>query len=201
MRVYDGLEVKQIECGRRSVNLVTDQGLKVTAGQAVIACGYESLKFLPFSVAAMETTYAFITKPLDKAALWADRTLLWETKTPYLYIRTTEDHRLLAGGRDDDYHQHQKRDRALPHKTRALAQDVEKLLGLKIKPDFAWAGAFGSTRESLGYLGSIKHLPRVQFILGFGGNGILYSQIGAELVRDAVLGRQNNLKEVFSFDR
>jgi len=78
---------------------------------------------------------------------------------------------------------------------------VEKLLGLKVRPDFGWAGAFGSTKDALGYLGEIKALPRTFFIMGFGGNGILYSQIGAEIVRDSLKGRKNRLRQVFGFSR
>ena len=201
LRVFDGVEVKQVEAGSKSVTLTTTEGLKVRAKNLVIACGYESEKFLPFSVVKMETTYAFVTKPLGESAIWDQDALLWETKTPYLYIRTTANNRLLAGGRDDEHHNHLKRDRALPGKIRALAGDVEKLLNLKIKPDFSWAGAFGSTKDTLGYLGEIKARPRTFYILGFGGNGILYSLIGAEIVRDSLEGRKNELKQVFGFSR
>ena len=133
--------------------------------------------------------------------VWDQDALLWETKTPYLYMRTTENNRLLVGGRDDGHHDPRKRDRALTRKIKALAGDVEKLLGLEVKPDFGWAGAFGSTKDALGYIGEIRQLPRTYFIMGFGGNGILYSQIGAEVVLDSIQGRKNEWKQVFGFNR
>ena len=201
LTVYDGVEVKGFEVGPRSISLTTGRDQKIKAKFLVIACGYESEKFLPFSVVKMETTYAFITKPLGESDLWDKDALLWETKTPYLYVRTTENNRLIAGGRDDDHHNHRERDRVLPAKIKALVQDVQKLLGLEVQPDFGWAGVFGSTKDTLGYIGEIKNLPRTYFIMGFGGNGILYSQIGAEIVRDSIKGRKNELKNVFGFNR
>ena len=201
LRVFDNVEVKRVEAGPKTVTLTTAQGPKVTAKYLIIACGYESEKFLPFSVVTMETTYAFVTKPLKRSLVWDQDALLWETKTPYLYMRTTENNRLLVGGRDDGHHDPRKRDRALTRKIKALAGDVEKLLGLEVKPDFGWAGAFGSTKDALGYIGEIRQLPRTYFIMGFGGNGILYSQIGAEVVLDSIQGRKNEWKQVFGFNR
>lgn len=201
LKVFDGIEVKQIETNKNYLKVKTSDGKNIKAKYAIVACGYEAKKFLPFSVVKIGTTYAFVTKPLDEARLWENETLLWETKTPYLYIRTTPHHRLLAGGRDDSYHNVGKRNKLLPIKINALVNDVQKLLNMEIKSDFAWAGAFGSTKDSLGYVGSIKQLPRVFFILGYGGNGILYSQIGAEIVRDSILARKNALENLFEFER
>ena len=148
-----------------------------------------------------EATDAVITKPLGESDIGDKDTVLWETRTAYLDVRTTENNRRIAGGQDGDHNNHRERDRVLPAKIKALVQDVQKLLGLEVQPDFGWAGVFGSTKDTLGYIGEIKNLPRTYFIMGFGGNGILYSQIGAEIVRDSIKGRKNELKNVFGFNR
>jgi len=39
------------------------------------------------------------------------------------------------------------------------------------------------------------------FALGFGGNGITFSLIAAEILRDMILGKQNKDADIFSFER
>jgi hypothetical protein len=47
------------------------------------------------------------TKPLDN--LWPDEAMIWETMKPYLYIRTTKDNRIIAGGLDEERNVYLKR--------------------------------------------------------------------------------------------
>src|SRR5258706_378606 len=50
----------------------------------------------------------------------ADRCLIWDTADPYLYLRTTADHRAIIGGGDEPFRDPTARDRLLAAKTRAL---------------------------------------------------------------------------------
>ena len=184
------------------MKIVTKPGWTVTARALVVACGYEAEKFLSRKVLELSSTYALIGKQVDPALLWPGRTLLWETKTPYLYARTTEDNRIIIGGRDDASFNRRKRDAALPGKAARLLGDFGKLFpDIPVQMDFIWAGAFGGTKDSLAYVGRPDNGKNVYFILGFGGNGIVFSQTGAEIVRDAVLGRKNPLADLYSFSR
>ena len=202
LRVYDCSELTTLEEHRRGLTLRLKNGVTVKAAKAVLACGYESLKYLDFHVASIGTTYALATKPLSDPLPWKERTLIWETKDPYLYLRTTADNRVMAGGRDDEAHNPFKADRALPRKVKGLLSDLEALLpGVAIYPDFTWAGAFASTRDSLGYIGPVPSRPHVYANLGFGGNGILYSQIGAEVIRAAIEGEKHPYANTFAFGR
>ena len=66
---------------------------------------------------------------------------------------------------------------------------------------YTWAGTFGETPDGLAYIGHIWQLPNCFFTLGFGGNGITYSIIAAEIIRDALLQRPNADSRLFRFDR
>jgi glycine/D-amino acid oxidase-like deaminating enzyme len=68
-------------------------------------------------------------------------------------------------------------------------------------PAYAWAGTFAETKDGLAYIGSVPELPRCHFTLGFGGNGITYSIVAAEIVRDAIIGRKNRAARLFRFNR
>jgi Glycine/D-amino acid oxidases (deaminating) len=53
----------------------------------------------------------------------------------------------------------------------------------------------------LPYIGSPPGLPDVWFALGYGGNGITFGLVAAEIVRDACLGRVHRAADLFRFDR
>jgi len=108
-----------------------------------------------------------------------------------------------VGGRDEPFYSPGKRDKLLTKKTRLLAHDFDKRFPTlaPILVDFNWAGTFAETADGLPFIGMVKERPRTIFALGFGGNGIVFSQIAGEIIRDAALGKNNPDAHIFSFDR
>ncbi len=95
-----------------------------------------------------------------------------------------------------------KRDKLIAGKTKQLAADFKKLFpAIPFKSEFSWTGTFGSTRDELPFIGTYKSLPNSYFALGFGGNGITFSQIAANIICDQTKGKQNKDAAIFSFDR
>ena len=61
-------------------------------------------EYLKEKVANFKSTYAFVSEPMDAFAGWGeDQCLIWESARPYMYLRTTEDGRILMGGEDDAF--------------------------------------------------------------------------------------------------
>lgn len=201
--VFDRTEVATIEATSRRVVLRTDREASVTCDYLVIAGGYESAKFLRQRVARNHSTYALVTEPLAQMPAWARRTLLWESATPYLYMRNAGDSRLLVGGEDDLVDVGAKRDRAVPRKSARLLRKLRKLLRRDdLEIGFAWAGTFAETEDGLPFFGPHKeHGPRVHFAMAYGGNGIAYSAIGAGLITQRIRRKPHALARLFSFDR
>ena len=199
--VYDHTAIEHIEYRRSGVVLHTGEGCRIKARRLVIACGYESQRYVPQPVETLYTTYALISESVPHGQSWPEKALIWETAHPYLYMRTTDEHRILVGGKDTLYNQRTGFD-LLPRKTAALKSTFEKLFPhLKLKIDFAWAGVFGSTKDGLPYIGSIPERPHTYFALGYGGNGITFSVLAAQIIRDAIKGRKNENSSLFSFSR
>ncbi|MEO6365847.1 MAG: FAD-binding oxidoreductase, partial [Luteimonas sp.] len=156
------------------------------------------------SVSENRSSYAFITDPIDEDVLGAlTRTMVWESARPYLYMRTTSDHRLLVGGEDDTIDIPAKRDARVAKKGNILVKQVAKLFPhIPLKPAFAWAGTFAETEDGLPYFGPhAQHGPRVHFAMAYGGNGITYSMLGAGLLRALIEKRKHPLADLFSFKR
>jgi glycine/D-amino acid oxidase-like deaminating enzyme len=201
-RVHDHTEAVSIRHTKRGVELLTAQKKKIRAKRLVIACGFESQQYLPMRVQRLRSTYAIVSEPCHQQSFWYKNSLIWETADPYIYMRTTQDNRILLGGKDIFYADAVKRDRLISAKTRALEKTFFKLFpSIPFKTDFSWAGTFATTKDGLPYIGSIRQLPHTYFALGFGGNGTTFSIIAAQIIRDIIGGKKNEDREIFSFDR
>lgn len=201
-QVYQNTEVLRIEHGKAHITLHTSS-YKIRCRQLVIACGYESQRYLPLQVEIPNSTFAIVSEPVDTDAdFWHNNSLIWETADPYLYLRSTRDKRIIIGGKDVPVTRDYDRDKLLPKKIKQLEASFSKLFPeIRFKTDFAWAGFFCKTKDGLPYIGAVKELPCTYFALGFGGNGITFSYTAAEIIRDLLLGRPNAQARLFSFYR
>ena len=76
--------------------------------------------------------------------------LFWNTSKSYMYMRTTDDNRLLIGGEDEDFVDPSKRDDLLENKSFKLQNYLKKMLpDYQFPTDFVWAGTFGETKDGL----------------------------------------------------
>ncbi|MBO9717189.1 MAG: FAD-binding oxidoreductase [Pseudoxanthomonas sp.] len=202
--VHDHEEVVDLQATSRRVRLRTASGFQVRASHVVVACGYESQRWLHKPVARNRSSYALVSDPLPPHLLRPlAGSLLWETARPYLYLRTTPDHRLLVGGEDDAIDIPARRDAKVMAKAGKLLQRARELFPqLPLQPGFAWGGTFAETKDGLPWFGAHPQWgPRVLFAMAYGGNGITYSALGAGLLRATVERRRHPLRSLFSFGR
>lgn len=202
-RVHDRTTITRYERESGGVTLHTDHGHQVHARRVIFATGYESQEFLGQQVAQFFNTYAFVSEPLQDLPGWGeDRCLIWETARPYFYTRTTSDGRVLAGGEDTTYRNDTLRDMRIPGKTKRLVKHFNKFFpAIPLEVAYSWAGTFGATKDGLAYIGATPEFPNGYFALGFGGNGITYSLVAAEILRDLVRGIPNPDAAIFRFNR
>jgi glycine/D-amino acid oxidase-like deaminating enzyme len=202
LEVYDHTAISHFRENRHGVELVTETGKKISARKLVIACGYESARYIPQKVQTLQSTYAIISEPAATDHHWHHNALIWETARPYLYLRTTPDNRILVGGKDDDFSDPHRRDKALPAKAKALEQAFKKLFpAIDFRTDFKWAGTFAATKDGLPYIGCLPGKPHTYYALGLGGNGITFSILAAQIISRLALGLQDDDARLFGFDR
>src|SRR4029453_8364250 len=100
-RIHDRTAVTRVRTTRQGVLLETQDGRSIRANRIVTASGYPATRQLSRRTGTLQSTWAFVTEPLPHFAGWPHRCLFWATARPYLYIRSTDDGRLLAGGEDE----------------------------------------------------------------------------------------------------
>jgi glycine/D-amino acid oxidase-like deaminating enzyme len=198
-RLYGPVDVIDVGSGRTAVTLTTRDGIEIRAQHAVFATGYEPLNLVKPKKHKIVSTWAMATAPQPRR-LWPSRCLIWEASDPYLYLRTTRDGRILVGGEDEEFSDEKQRDALIPTKIKAIRRKLAALLpGVDTEPEFAWAGCFGTSETGLPSIGTVPRARRCFAVLGYGGNGITFATVAAQLIQRAVMGLPDPDEDLFAF--
>ena len=199
VRIYSPHEIVDVQSGRRKALSVTKEGLTIESRQVVLCTGYEMPKIVPIADHSIESTWVIATKPQPQK-LWPEECFIWEASDPYLYVRTTTDGRVICGGEDEEFADASRRDAQIDKKTRILEKKLAMLLPeVDSDAQFAWTAAFGQSNSGLPSIGPIPGHPRCYAVLGYGGNGITFSMLAAQLVAASIGRRRDPDAELFGF--
>ncbi len=186
------------------VTIATDKGDIVRAETLVLATGYEMPDFVPAARHTLATSWALATAPTEAACMPdPDGALIWEASDPYLYMRTTADGRVIIGGEDEEFCDAEKREAMTPEKIKALlAKAAARCSGLAgFEPHYAWSGVFGETDDSMPMIGRVPGALRTLAAYGYGGNGITFSALAADLLEAELEGQPDPDAAFFALDR
>lgn len=160
--------------------VTTDHG-ELRTRDVILAGGYERASlFLPTAF-SLRSSYAVATEP-GTAPLWRENAMIWEASESYLYARSDAEGRVIAGGGDEDFSDAHARDRLIPDKAAQISQDLANLVGAEIQPRERWAAMFGSSPDGLPAIGRARPGDHIWLASGFGGNGVSFAALAAELL-------------------
>ena len=129
--------------------------------------------------------------------------MIWEAKQDYNYARTTIDGRIIFGGEDDlAVIEPDARDDATSNKSQRLAKSLKSLWpAAETKIDYRWSGTFDTTNDGLPLIGNVPGFRNIYAAYGYGGNGITFSFLAAELISRRIAGGTSPLFDTFAIDR
>lgn len=202
LKIFDKTEMTKVEY-HKGFNLVsTDNGYQIKTKKIIYCVGYESKNLIRENFVDLKSTYAVVSEIDHDKFKNISSTLVWNTDDPYLYMRTTDDRRLLIGGGDEDFYDAEKRDSLLGKKEKEILKSLKKIKpDYHFYPDFVWAGTFGETKDGLPYIGKHDKFKNSYFVLGFGGNGITFSITGMEMASLFMKNKTHKLSKYFRFGR
>jgi len=187
-----------------SIEVLCDRDRRIRADRVVLATGYETASWYVPSAFKLQSSYAIATAP-GTAPAWREKAMLWQAGDPYLYARGTADGRIIIGGEDEALVDAQARDRLLATKRGTLEAKGAKLVGLEdLSADRAWTARFCTSPDGLPAIGRAANSERVWLAYGYGGNGITFAALAAELLSAAMAGspdRDANLFDPYRFGR
>jgi glycine/D-amino acid oxidase-like deaminating enzyme len=108
----------------------------------------------------------------------------------------------VVGGEDEDIEDERARDALLPRKIAALQQKTKKLMPwVDASVDSAWAGTFGESDNGLPSMGPVPGMPNCYAVLAYGGNGLTFGVIAAQIIAGQLCGRPDPDADLFAFER
>lgn len=202
LQIFDKTDIVDFDFRKNNVIATTGYGNKIKAKKIVFCNGFESTEIIKDNFVKLLSTYAIVGEQQEKKHYQLENLLIWNTDKPYIYMRTTDDRRILIGGEDEEFVNAEKRDGLLNLKESKLLKKLDKyVLQNDFRTDFVWAGTFGETKDGLPYIGEHPDFPNAYFVLGFGGNGITFSVIGMEMASDFLKNKKHELTDYFRFRR
>ena len=158
-------------------------------------------KAIPRKGNTIISTWAIATKPQPRK-IWPTGCIIWEAADPYLYIRTTPAGHVICGGEDAEISDSDERDALNDAKTKTLEKKLGKLLSM-IDPtaDFSWSGSFGDSKTGTPTVGPVPKMPNCYAAMGYGGNGITFSMMAAQMLRGMITGVGDPDSDLVSFGR
>ena len=195
-------EVTQFDAAARSVGVQLKNGRQIEARSVVLATGYVMPPVVHSTVHNVASSWAIATAPQPQN-IWKGGALIWEDSQDYLYARTTSAGRIIIGGEDsDEIVEPEARDRLIPEKSRLLAQNLNALWpAANADMEFRWSGTFDTTRDGLPLIGPVSGAKGIYAAYGYGGNGITFSFLAAQLIGDLIAGSTSPLLRDFALDR
>jgi len=205
-RLHAHSHVEQLHASSTGVEVELARG-RVRASHVIIATGYATPAFLPLAGRfRMLNTYVIATPRLSRDVsreVGLGDVMLWDTERPYHYARWTPDGRLLFGGRDRPAKKGPARLAALRSEATALSADLVDLYPAlrEQAPEYIWEGLFATTPDGLPYIGPHRRYPRHLFALGYGGNGMTFGFMAAQILVRRLNGKPTKMDELFGFTR
>ena len=202
MKVYDQTEITEFKLNQKKPEVLTSDGVKISCDKVIFCSGFETTKMLKENIADLFDTYATVSEQRITLKPKFHKTLFWNTSEPYLYMRMTDDGRLLIGGEDSQFRMPLFQQSIKERKSTKLQETLQEIMpSIDFIEDFSWAGTFGSTKDGLPYIGKSPEYENALFVLGFGGNGITFSIQAMDIITALLEGENPELAEYYRFGR
>jgi glycine/D-amino acid oxidase-like deaminating enzyme len=195
-------EAAAFDAASRSVGVQLQDGHQIEARNVILATGYVMPKIIHSTIHTVSSSWAIATAPQPQN-IWSAGALIWEDSKNYLYARTTVSGRIIIGGEDsDEVVEPEARDALIPEKSRILAERLGALWPRANREiAYRWAGTFDTTSDGLPLIGPVPGKKGIYAAYGYGGNGITFSFLAAELIGGLIAGETSQLVDDFALDR
>lgn len=209
LRVFENTAVETVTPDFGGISLETSTRHIIHAKKMVNATGLTAAKEVGH-IAQPRTTFCVVTSPVDDFTGWYNRCIIRDDSEPYIYLRTLPDNRILIGGLDSAYIDSsgtlakfinvpsmvQRKYDQLEQKLISMMTDIDNIIA-----EYRFCGTTGDTGDGLPYIGTRPGFPNVYYDICCGSNGIVFAQLGADIIRDLYLNGNANDMDLFSFGR
>lgn len=209
LNVFENTQIISALPDITGITLETSTHHRIHAKKMVNATGFNSVSETR-RFTEPKTTYCIVTAPVPDFECWFNRCIIREDGLPYVYLRTLPDNRILIGGLSgrlikdkgilsnfyDVNTSVNRKFKTLEERLHEIMPNVESIV-----PEYRFAGTTADTGDGLPYFGVREKYPNVYYDICCGINGIVFAQLGADIIRDLYYNNEPEDMDLFAFGR
>ena len=198
--IFENTNIVQLIKNEHGYISVANFGEKIYCEKVIIATGFNWEVLGIDDLCERFITYSIVTSPL-KDFTWLNKALIHDVESPYHYLRTLPDGRIIYGGEDTIFKEKPINEKVSNKKYDKLGKDLFRLypeIEGETKIEYKFCGCFGSTPNNLGLIGESKIDDDILLFISCGANGIINAMAGVDVIKDILLRKNNPLIPLFS---
>lgn len=210
VKIYENTRIDSVRPMYDSVECKTNNGFKIISNSAIFTSGVDTLKYMDNANIDLYKTFTVVSKPLIDKEYLKDSSINFtarDSMDPYHYIRFDNNGRIIFGGENTKMSEKFMEEKAF----RNIANDRYKRLNLSLNKlfnisdniplEYTFSATYANTKDSLPMIDEIPGMPNCFCNLGFGTNGIIYSALGASMLKNAINGLYTKDMNIFRINR
>ncbi|GAA0181650.1 FAD-dependent oxidoreductase [Clostridium sediminicola] len=195
-KIYENTSVYSFDYFKNSVRVNLDNGSYINCKKIVMAAGYSSVKYLDMeNKVNLSRSHSIVTNRLKSFNGWSKKCSIRKGCSPYTYIRSTIDNRVLIDGLNEPFGE----DFIIDAKSNILLDKLNSMFPQLPNPkiEYSWSEIFTDIKNGFGFIGKHPKYPNTYMNFGFGSNGTTFSVIGAQIIKDLILYDNNPDADIF----
>jgi len=203
VQIYENTEITNITSKDDVVECITNNRFKIYSTSTILTNGIHTLKYLNEDNITLNKTFTIVTeqvKDLDENII---NVVAKDINFPNTTIGFTKDKRIVVCGEDVKQNERMINDKYFINfangKYKKMYLTLRKLINMPcdIKITNCFYGMYLETKDGLPIIDELENMPNVYCNLGTGKNGVIFTMIGARMLKN--VSKQYHIKDMYLF--
>ncbi len=203
VEIYENSDITSISSKDELVESITNNRFKIYSKNVILTNGIHALEYLANEDITLNKTFTLISEKTNELQDSVINIVAQSINNPSISISFTPDKRVVLCGEDIKQNDKMLDDkysiRFANGKYKKMYLNFRKMLNLSsdVKVRNCFSGMYLETKDGLPIIDEIQNMPNVYCNLSVGRNGIIYSMIGARMLRN--ISKQCHEKDMYLF--
>lgn len=203
VEIYENTYINSITSKEDRVESISNNRFKIYSKNVILTNGIHALEYLKEDAITLNKTFTIVTEPAESIDSDITNVIAVDVNIPNTTIAFTKEKRVILTGEDAKQNEKMINDKYFTHfangKYKRMFLNLRRLVNIPndVKITNCFYGIYLDTKDSLPIIDEIDNLPNVYCNLGVGKNGIIYSMIGANMLKD--ISKQYHVKDMYLF--
>lgn len=203
VEIYENTEITNITCKDEIVECLTNNRFKIFSKSIILTNGIHILEYIKDENITLNKTFTLITESVNGLDKNITNVVAKDINFPNTTISFTEDNRIVICGEDIKQNESMVNDnyamRFADGKYKKMYLTFKKMLKIcdDVKVTNCFSGMYLETKDGLPIIDELENMPNVYCNLNTGKNGIIFSMIGARMLRN--VSKRYHEKDMYLF--